>query len=121
MESKIPVEARIPLIKKRLMGWRWTELSRWLKEEYGISIDRTNIARWYVAEANPDSVSSQEALDKDTVKDRVALDKRLLEARSQATFYKKLYTQSIQKDFKANFLVDAIHAATVPLPKVSNV
>ena len=72
MESKIPVEARIPLIKKRLMGWRWTELSRWLKEEYGISIDRTNIARWYVAEANPDSVSSQEALDKDTVKDRVA-------------------------------------------------
>ena len=121
MESKIPVEARIPLIKKRLMGWRWTELSRWLKEEYVISIDRTNIARWYVAEANPDSVSSQEALDKDTVKDRVALDKRLLEARSQATFYKKLYTQSIQKDFKANFLVDAIHAATVPLPKVSNV
>ena len=56
MESKIPVEARDVLIKKRLMGWSWSELSGWLKDEYGTSIDRTNVARWYVAKANPDSV-----------------------------------------------------------------
>ena len=46
----IPDIAKTELIQKRQAGHTWTGLAKWLDEEYGISLHRSTIQRWYFRE-----------------------------------------------------------------------
>tara|TARA_R110000824_G_scaffold401764_1_gene615192 strand:- start:955 stop:2310 length:1356 start_codon:yes stop_codon:yes gene_type:complete len=120
MKSKIPEQAKEDLKAKRLAGCSWVELSDYLKTHYDISIDRTNIARWYTEEVgllniNPDSI------ELDRLKDRVTLDKRLALYQAKLRQTTNLYNELVKKGNNTETLVDAIHNATIPLPKVAKI
>ena len=96
MKSKIPEQAKEELISKKLAGATWVELAAYLKIHYDVSIDRTNIARWYNEEVglinvNPDSI------EVDRLQDRVLLDKRLATLQARLREVNKKYAELLKK------------------------
>ena len=118
MKSKIPEEAKQYLIKKRLLGATWPELVTYLQKEFGVKVHRTNIAIWYKNTVNLENTEI-DSIEFDTLDDRLKLDQRLATANARALYYRRLYNQSLQKDRKAEYLVDSIYEATIPFAKVS--
>ena len=56
----IPEKARLEIIEKKEMGETWTGIAKWIEEEYGISIHRTTVQRWYDREAFSEEEVDQE-------------------------------------------------------------
>ena len=118
MKSKIPEQAKEELISKKLAGATWVELAAYLKIHYDVSIDRTNIARWYNEEVglinvNPDSI------EVDRLQDRVLLDKRLATLQARLREVNKKYAELLKKSNNNESLIQAIYSATSPFPKVA--
>ena len=120
MNSKIPEEAREPLLKKRRMGATYRELSMFLKVEYGVPIHRTNISRWFAQELD-DEILCEVQESNDSLQDRIKLEQKLLRTINQTNYYKRLYIQSIKQSSTADRIVDAIYDSTSPLEKQSSI
>ena len=105
----IPEQARLEIIRKKEQGETWTGIAQWMEEEYGISIHRTTVQRWYDREAfNAEEVDQEELLE--SIEDRTKIDKKLATYKAELAYYKKLYTQVISSDAKKDLIVDAIKA-----------
>jgi len=125
----IPDIAKTELIQKRQAGHTWTGLAKWLDEEYGISLHRSTIQRWYFREvvdmdtlldeaaANMGDVVSPEE-GEDFLKDRIRLDKRAATYKAESTYYKKLYQRAIKDSNKSEILVDTIKRYVTPFKPV---
>ena len=103
----IPEKARLEIIEKKEMGETWTGVAKWIEEEYGISIHRTTVQRWYDREAfSEEEVDQEEILE--SIEDRTKLDKKIATYKSELAYYKKLYNQVISSDAKKELIVEAI-------------
>ena len=71
----IPEQAKLEIRRKTEAGQGWTSIANWLEQEYGISIHRTTIQRWYDKEVYSDA-SCDEGTD--SMEERIKLDKKLL-------------------------------------------
>tara|TARA_R110002020_G_scaffold159828_3_gene343992 strand:+ start:4094 stop:5410 length:1317 start_codon:yes stop_codon:yes gene_type:complete len=103
----IPVQARLEIIRKKDEGETWTGISRWMEEEYGVTIHRTTIQRWYDKEVCRDVEVGQEEL-LESLDDRVKIDKKVQTLKTEASYYKKLYTQALKTFNNQEAIVDAI-------------
>ena len=118
MKSKIPEPAKEELIAKKLAGASWVELAAYLETYFGVSIDRTNVARWYNEEVGIINVKP-ENIELDRLQDRVSLDKRIAIYQAQIREITKRYKELLKKSNTTETLIDAIHSAATPLPKVA--
>ena len=120
--------AKKDLIQRRQAGATWTSLAQWLSDEFGISVHRSTIQRWYDREVFDagsvideraagwaDNVAPEE--EEDFLKDRIRIDKRAATYKAESTYYKKLYEKSIKNTVRSEILVDTIKRYTTPLPK----
>ena len=116
------------LIQRRQAGATWTSLAQWLSDEFGISVHRSTIQRWYDREVfDASSVIDERAAgwadnvapeeEEDFLKDRIRIDKRAATYKAESTYYKKLYEKSIKNTVRSEILVDTIKRYTTPLPK----
>ena len=113
----IPETAKSELVKKRLAGANWTELSQFLQREYGIDIHRTTVMRWYDREVSLENINPDNIV-LDSLDDRLKLDKKLATFKAESTYYKKLYETSLKDTAKQNLLVEAIQKFTPYFEKV---
>ena len=113
----IPETAKSELVKKRLAGANWTELSQFLQREYGIDIHRTTVMRWYDREVSLENINPDNIV-LDSLDDRLKLDKKLATFKAESTYYKKLYETSLKDTAKQNLLVEAIQKFTPSFEKV---
>ena len=87
------------LIQRRQAGAPWTSLAQWLSDEFGISVHRSTIQRWYDKEVFDagsvideraatwaDNVAPEE--EEDFLKDRIRIDKRAATYKAESTYYK---------------------------------
>ena len=120
--------AKKDLIQRRQAGATWTSLAQWLSDEFGISVHRSTIQRWYDREVfDASSVIDERAAgwadnvapeeEEDFLKDRIRIDKRAATYKAESTYYKKLYEKSIKNTVRSEILVDTIKRYTTPLPK----
>ena len=116
MNSKIPEEAREPLLMKRRMGATYRELAMFLEAEYGVPIHRTNISRWFEQELGSSGLKDVNQ-SPDSLNDRIKLEQKLIRTINESSYYKKLFKQSIKTNSVTERIVDAIYDATVPLAK----
>ena len=78
-----------------------------MEEEYGVTVHRTTIQRWYDKEVCKDAEVDQEEL-LESLDERVKIDKKVQTLKNEVSYYKKLYTQAL-KDFAGqDALLDAI-------------
>ncbi len=103
----IPVQARLEIIRKKDEGETWTGISRWMEAEYGVTVHRTTIQRWYDREVCRDAEVDQEEL-LESLDDRVKIDKKVQTLKTEANYYKKLYTQALKTFNSQEAIVDAI-------------
>ena len=103
----IPEQARLEIIKRKDSGETWTGIAKWIEKEYGVTIHRTTIQRWYDREVCRDGEVDQEEL-LESIEDRTKLDKKVATYKAELAYYKKLYNQVIASDAKKELIVDAI-------------
>ena len=84
----IPVQARLEIIRKKDGGETWTGISRWMEEEYGVTVHRTTIQRWYDKEVCKDAEVDQEEL-LESLDERVKIDKKVQTLKNEVSYYKK--------------------------------
>jgi len=105
----IPEQAKSEIKRKREAGATWTGIANWITNEYGIDIHRTTIQRWYDKEVYSNFQEDNEwESEKNTPAERIKLDKKIATHKAEATFYKKLYEQTIKDSVKKEIIVDAI-------------
>ena len=103
----IPVQARLEIIRKKDEGETWTGISRWMETEYGVTVHRTTIQRWYDKEVCRDEEVDQDEL-LESLDERVKIDKKVATLKTEASYYKKLYTQALKTFNNQEAIVDAI-------------
>ena len=103
----IPEQAKSEIIKRRATGVTWTGLSKWIEKQFGIKVHRTTIQRWHDKEAWEQE--EEPLLNPDDLGERIKLDKKVATYKSEADFYKKLYSQVIKNSAKKEIIVDSIH------------
>ena len=103
----IPEQAKSEIIKRRATGVTWTGLSKWIEKQFGIKVHRTTIQRWHDKEAW--GLEEEPLLNPDDLGERIKLDKKVATYKSEADFYKKLYSQVIKNSAKKEIIVDSIH------------
>ena len=107
----IPEQARLEIIRKKQEGETWTGIANWIEDEYGISIHRTTVQRWYDREAfNVEEVGQDEPWE--SIEDKTKLDKKLATYKSEVAYYKKLYQSVISSDAKTDLIIEAINYMT---------
>jgi hypothetical protein len=115
----IPEEAKSEIKRKKAEGQSWTSLARWMKDEYGVDIHRTTIQRWHDKEVFSEFEDDIDELDSFAEsEDRIRLDKKLATYKSEMTFYKKLYQQSLKDSTKKEVIVEAIKDNAPAFPRV---
>ena len=137
----IPEQAKPQIIKMRRAGMGWTDLKRWLTDNYGIDVHRSTIQRWYDREgysetnfgeildeaaANMADIIAPESIDplQDStfwVEEKVKQDKKVATYKAEATYYKKLYESSIKDSSKKELIIDAIREHTPAISKVPQI
>ena len=103
----IPEQAKSEIIKRRATGVTWTGLAKWIEKQFGIKVHRTTIQRWHDKEAWEQE--EEPLLNPDDLGERIKLDKKVATYKSEADFYKKLYSQAIKNSAKKEIIVDSIH------------
>jgi len=125
----IPEIAKPELIRRRKAGQTWTSLADFLEEEYGVSVHRSTIQRWYDREVYDYSEILDEAAalmadgiapepiesEADFLGDRIRLDKRLETYKAESRYYKKLYEQVIKNRTKNDLLIDTLQKYVTPM------
>jgi len=118
----IPEEARLEIVRKKNLGETWTAIAQWLLDDYGISVHRTTVQRWYDREVFLDEVNDESF----STEDRVKLDKKVETYKAESRFWKKLYETSIKDSTKKELIVDtiqnmapAISAVQIPSAKTN--
>ena len=113
----IPEQAKLEIRLKRAAGEGWTGISKWMEDEYGISIHRSTIQRWHdkeeVSELEDELLSDEVLFNA-----RIKLDKKVATYKGEADFYKKLYQQSIKNTAKKEIIVETIHEYAAAFPAV---
>lgn len=98
-------EIKQAVVEKRDSGATWTDIALWIEQTHGLSVHRTTVQRWYDKE-----LEDEETLLDDTAK--LATDKKLVTAQSEAKLYKKLYQQVLRELAKKDLLVRSINELT---------
>ena len=109
----IPEIAKNELIKKRLTGETWTDLAKWMNNEFGISVHRTTLQRWYDKEVCIENTNFED-IELDTVDDRIKLDRKIATYKAETKHYKKLYESSLNEISQEETILKAIQKFTVP-------
>ena len=112
----IPQIAHSEIKRRRALGWTWTNLAKWIEEEYGTKVHRTTIQRWYDKQVWADN--QEDLPQEDSLSDRIKLDKKVATHKSEANLYKKLYQQSLKDNTKQELIVEAIQEFAKAFPAV---
>ena len=113
----IPEQARLEIIKKKDEGETWTGIARWIEREYGVTVHRTTIQRWYDREVcREDEVDQEELLE--SLDSRIKVDKQVQTLKAEVGYYKKLYAQALKSSSSQEAIVDAIHSYAPTFDKV---
>jgi len=107
----IPEQARLEIIRKKDLGETWTGIAKWIAEEYGVTIHRTTIQRWYDREVCRDEEVDQDEL-LESLDNRIKLDKQVQTLKTEVGYYKKLYLQATKDSSSQEAIVDAIYSYT---------
>ena len=109
----IPETVKDELIKKRLTGETWTDLAKWMDNEFGISVHRTTLQRWYDKEVCIEKVDPED-IELDTVDDRIKLDRKVATHKAETAYFKKLYENSLKETTQEESILEAITTLTTP-------
>ena len=113
----IPELAHDEIIKRKLAGETWTAIAKWIEQEYGESVHRTTVQRWYDKEVSLENISPDEII-LDSVEDRIKMDKKVATHKAEANFYKKLYDRSLKGYTQTALLTDIIQQSVPSFKKV---
>ena len=103
----IPELAQDGIIKRKLSGETWTAIAKWIEQDYGVSVHRTTVQRWYDKEVSLENINPDDIV-LDSVEDRIKIDKKVALYKAEADYYKKLYTKSVKEYAQTDLLVDII-------------
>ena len=103
----IPDVAQEGIIKRKLSGETWTAIAKWIEQDYGVSVHRTTVQRWYDKEVSLENINPDDIV-LDSVEDRIKIDKKVALYKAEADYYKKLYTKSVKEYAQTDLLVDII-------------
>ena len=85
-----PDEAKRDVITQRNQGNTWTDIARWLEDEYGLSVHRTTVQRWYDKELEDGGLL-------DNADPQIVLEKKLHNQKEETKHYKKLYSELLKE------------------------
>ena len=103
----IPELAQDGIVKRKLSGETWTAIAKWIEQDYGVSVHRTTVQRWYDKEVSLENINPDDIV-LDSVEDRIKIDKKVALYKAEADYYKKLYTKSVKEYAQTDLLVDII-------------
>ena len=106
----IPDVAQEGIIKRKLSGETWTAIAKWIEQDYGVSVHRTTVQRWYDKEVSLENINPDDIV-LDSVEDRIKIDKKVALYKAEADYYKKLYNKSLKEYAQTDLLVDIIKKA----------
>ena len=113
----IPELSKDGIIKRKLAGETWTAIAKWIEQEYGETVHRTTVQRWYDKEVSLESISSDDII-LDSVEDRIKIDRKLATYKAETTYYKKLYEKSLKGYAQTELLADIIKESVPGFTKV---
>ena len=113
----IPELSKDGIIKRKLAGETWTAIAKWVEQEYGETVHRTTVQRWYDKEVSLESISPEDII-LDSVEDRIKIDKKLATYKAETNYYKKLYEKSLKGYAQTDLLVDIIKESVPGFTKV---
>ena len=108
----IPEKAKPEIIRKKRAGQTWTSLVGWIQKEFGITIHRTTLQRWYDKEACSKNNSPTDF-------DILFRDKKVETLKAEVKLWKNLYEKALQESTKKDLVVDAIHSFAPAFTPVS--
>ena len=113
----IPEAAKDAIIKRKLAGETWTAIATWVEQEYGETVHRTTVQRWYDKEVCLENINPDEIV-LDSVEDRIRIDKKIATYKAETNFYKKLYEKSLRGYAQTDLLADIIKESVPGFTKV---
>mgnify|MGYP003632848448 CR=1 FL=1 len=117
MKYSIPEEAKPEIVKLREDGMGWTAISRFIDDEYGISLHRTTIQRWHAEFGAEYEVLSSvvDEADDAFIDAKIKLDKKIHSLDADRKLYRRLYLRSIGSENNEDAVLAAIKAFTPAL------
>ena len=113
----IPEMSKDEIVKRKLAGDTWTAIAKWIEQEYGETVHRTTIQRWYDKEVSLENFNPDDIV-LDSIEDRIKIDKKLATYKAETTFYKKLYEKSLRGYAQTDLLTDIIKGSIPGFNKV---
>jgi len=113
----IPEMSKDEIVKRKLAGNTWTAIAKWIEQEYGETVHRTTIQRWYDKEVSLENINPDDII-LDSIEDRIKIDKKLATYKAETTFYKKLYEKSLREYAQTDLLTDIIKGSIPGFNKV---
>jgi len=111
-------------VKKEILEWRedgmgWTSIARQLDDEYGITIHRSTIQRWYADNGDDyeyTRLASAEVTEDDVFLDaKLKLDKKIATVEADMKMYRTLYKKALASGGSNDLILDAIQEFTPAL------
>ena len=123
----IPEKAKPEIVKRKLAGATWSNISRWVNDTYGLNIHRTTFQKWFdknvdlgeIDEVVENSIDEIEAPDfsPDT---HAKLTKKIETFKGEARYWKKVAESALKQEAKRDLLIDAIKKFTPSYKAVKN-
>jgi len=112
----IPESVKQDILEWRTDGMGWTAISRQLDDEYGISIHRSTIQRWYADHGEDyEYLSSLEDEDDAFLDAKLKLDKKIATVEADMKMYRTLYKKALAFGGNNDLILEAIEEFTPAL------
>ena len=76
MNYSIPEEAKAQIVELREEGMGWTAISRFIDDEYGISLHRSTIQRWHAEHGAEQIILDLDDTDDEFIDAKLKLERR---------------------------------------------
>ena len=121
----IPESAKRDILGWRVKGMGWTAIARQLDDEYGVTLHRSTVQRWYAEHSEDYEYLSSERFTSHHSEDegeddlfldaKLKLDKKIASVEADMKMYRTLYKKAITLSGNNDLILDAIQEFTPAL------
>tara|TARA_R110000744_G_scaffold283366_1_gene394874 strand:- start:178 stop:612 length:435 start_codon:yes stop_codon:yes gene_type:complete len=115
LNYSIPEEAKAQIVELREEGMGWTAISRFIDDEYGVSLHRSTIQRWHAEHGAEQTILDLDDTDDEFVDAKLKLDKKIRSLEQDRKLYRSLYHKALDSDNNADVVLRAIEQYTPAL------
>ena len=115
MNYSIPEEAKAQIVELREEGMGWTAISRFIDDEYGVSLHRSTIQRWHAEHSAEQTILDLDDTDDEFVDAKLKLDKKIRSLEQDRKLYRSLYHKALDSGNGSDVVLRAIEQYTPAL------